>query len=555
MSNCLIATPYRQQEGFLPPDIVDPKFRDLVDLALLRVFDAASFLNTRPPRLFPTIETGFAKYFAHDDWLAHGDLKSEMARVSYMLSNLPERGIPTAYVVPIRFAFSSASVLSAWERTLPRLKINIAEEIRRVMYMMQKEQRLNVPSCQKSRFIAVPVDYRTDANASGYAIQLCETSLSEIVAQVYKGRFEQAKALQIFAFLKDPLGGLEGVFDKAVDLFAYMMTFLGSSARQTPGKSLTRVRWQAAAVQAAQEAFFLACPLLEHINYIHFTGHQQLPYVYVALDQLPRSEFSIPEHVLRIVEEILTTESFENEGSSSIAPISVSYSALPLEQGEHMTVIIDGNNRATATMLLRLVAECPAILTINEPGAVLDAFCTDHGLGLKWKVDLSELLEALRGNRYVAFLCGKMDFVERFRDVHTIPALVVREDHFHTACQQRAALGNRPRLLLPIHQALYNDERLGFAFPQAGQVHGRASVERIKLEKDTNSLITARDQVEVDETEGVRPGGVKATIHYHLRPLTQTELLDLVNDTLHSIGGVCGINLPSEAVDVLIDCE
>lgn len=460
----------------LPPDIANPKFRDLVDLALLRVLDAASSLETRPPRLFPTTETVFGRYYAQDDWLIHGDLETEMGRMNYMLSNLPERGIPTGCVAPIRLILLSVSVLTAWERTLPRLKNKITEEIQWVVYKMQNQQRLNVSSYQKSRFIAIPVDYRTDTAASSYAIQLWASSLSEIVVQVSKGHFEQAKAfLQIFAFLKDPLGGLASVFDKAVDLFTYMMSFLASSARQNSGNSLTRTRWHAAAAQAAQEALFLACPLLEYINYIHFTGHQQLPYVYVALDQLPRSEFSIPEHVLRIVEEILTTESLQNEGSCSIAPISVSsYPALPIEQGKHMTVILDGNHRATATMVLRLLAERPVALTIKEPGEVLDAFCTDHELGLKWKVDLAEVLESLRGSHCAALVRSRMDLVKRFRNVQTIPALVVREDNFHTACQQRPALENRPRLLLPIHQALYNDEKLSLAFPQAGQVHGRA---------------------------------------------------------------------------------
>ncbi|KAG8525202.1 uncharacterized protein KY384_008846 [Bacidia gigantensis] len=139
-----------------------------------------------------------------------------------------------------------------------------------------------------------------------------------------------------------------------------------------------------------------------------------------------------------------------------------------------MTVIIDGNHRATATMVLRLIAERPTALTTPDHAVELDAFCTSHGLGLKWKVDLAEVLAAIRGSRCAALVWSKMGLVERFRDVQTIPALVVREDHFHTACQQRPALEGRPRLLLPIHQALYNDEKLSLAFPQAGQVHGRA---------------------------------------------------------------------------------
>ncbi|KAK2821763.1 hypothetical protein FQN49_007699 [Arthroderma sp. PD_2] len=386
---------------FLPPDITTPKFEDLVDLALRRTFHAAYPLETLPPRIFPTTETVFATYHSLDDWLVHGDLETELGRMSYILSDLPERGIPARCIGTICSVLSSASVLTAWKRGYPRLKNEVAEEGRWIIHQMQKQQKHLSASCyQKARFIAVPVDYKIDPTTSCNAIRLWERSLLEIVLQVSKGHLKHAEAfLQIFSFLKDPLGGLQGVFNKAVDLFIYMMTSLASSTRQTPGSPLAPMRWYAAVAQAAQEALFLASPLLENITYIHFTGHQQLSYIYVELDQLRRSEFSIPEHVLHIIEEILTIEFPQHEGSCPIAPISVSsYPALPIDEGKHMTVIIDGNHRATATMILRLIAENPAVLTTGVPGEVLDTFCTDHELGSKWKVDLAEVLEALRGS-------------------------------------------------------------------------------------------------------------------------------------------------------------
>ncbi|KAL8673109.1 MAG: hypothetical protein Q9168_002464 [Polycauliona sp. 1 TL-2023] len=396
------------------------------------------------------------------------------------------------------------------------MKNQVAAEIKWVVHAMQKQQQLKVSPCAKTSLIAIPVDYRTDAALSRYTIQLWETSLAEIVAHVREGHCEHAKAfLQIFAFLKDPLGGLESVDDAAVDFFVYMMTVLTNSSHQHSGNSLPQASWHAAAAQAAQEALFLASPLLEHINYIHFSGHQQLPYVYVELDELPRSEFSIPEHVLRIVEEILTSDPLENEGAFPIAPISVSsYPALlPLhqqqQQDKQTTVIIDGNHRATATMLLRFIAEYPVILTQDDNSnssnnnnddddddntssptftPLLQRFCAAHTLGPKWQIDLADVLRTLhRDAHYTSFLSRHTSLIQRFLHVRTIPALVVREDHFHTVCQQRSAYYGggrrgggggggvtRPRLLLPIHQAVYNDVGLGFALPQAGQVHGRA---------------------------------------------------------------------------------
>ncbi|KAG8525201.1 uncharacterized protein KY384_008845 [Bacidia gigantensis] len=295
------------ESRIVPADIVNPKFEDLVDLALLRVFDSASLLESRPPKLFPTAETVFAKYYAHDDWLVHGDLESEMGRMNYMLSKLPERGMPSECIAPVRSILSSASVLTAWRRTFPWLERIIKQETRRVTSLMQKQQGSPTAPCQKSRFIAVPVDYGTDRAASSQALQLWEGALREIVIGISEGHFEHVRTfLQIFTFLKDPLGCLESVSSKAVDIFTYMMTTLASSRSHMPGTVLKKLRWHAAAAQAAQEALFLSCPLLESVNYIHFTGHQQLPYGDVPLDDLPRSEFSIPGHVLRIIEEMLT---------------------------------------------------------------------------------------------------------------------------------------------------------------------------------------------------------------------------------------------------------
>ncbi|PLB55682.1 hypothetical protein P170DRAFT_341584, partial [Aspergillus steynii IBT 23096] len=448
-------------------DLSSPTFENLLDLAVFRVLDAAICLSTRPPRLFPTTETVFGRYFTSEDWHKYGDMETEMGRMNYMLSNLPERGIPAICLPTIDTVLSSSCVLASWKRVLRRLESCVSEEFSWVIRQMQNQKSVSSYS-SKSDFISVPMDYRINPR-SQHAKQLWNRSLLEISVQISQGRFEHAKSfLQIFAFLKDPLGGLESAFDKAVLFFVYMV----ASLAKTP---LHPARYRSAIVQAAQEALFLSTPLLQDINHVHFTGHQQLPYVYVALDQLPRSEFSIPGHVVHIIEEMLTTAEYSALHTCAIAPISVSsYPGLPLGKGKHTTVIIDGNHRATATMVLRLIAKHPGILEMKDPDDVLSAFCADHKLGLKWKIDLADVLMALRNSPCSTLIQTKMHLVRDFRGVDTIPALVVREDNFFTACQQRPPLDDRPRLLLPFHQALFNDEKLGFAFPQAGQVHGRA---------------------------------------------------------------------------------
>ncbi|WAO96334.1 Hypothetical protein NCS54_01400400 [Fusarium falciforme] len=461
----------------LPRDLFSPSFQDLVDLALFRVFDAAFTLDTRPPRLFPTAETVFAQHFTYHDWMNHGDLETELGRMSFMLANLPERGLPTVFTPTICQVLQAPALMAGWKRAIPQLKERAQEQTLWIIRHMQKQRPAQTEGIHKSSFITNPVDYETDGIASGLASQLWARALSEMTTRLCKSQATQDEAeafLQIFSLLKDPLGGLENIPDKSVECFARMLSSVAAVAHQAPRTHAIKANWPAAIAQAAQEALFLGCPLLEGISHVHFTGHQQLPYAYVPLDKLPRSEFSISTHVATIVEEMLLNES---EGGCCIAPIAVStYPTLPLEDGKRMPVIIDGNHRASATMVLRMIAHYPDILTAEDYKAILDEFCHAHELGLKWKIDLADVLQVLRGSAFhKRLLQSKMSTVRQFLQVDTIPALVVREDNFHTVCQQRPPLADRPRLLLPIHQAIYNDEELGFAFPQAGQVHGRAT--------------------------------------------------------------------------------
>ncbi|RSL57334.1 hypothetical protein CEP53_006513 [Fusarium sp. AF-6] len=461
----------------LPRDLLSPSFQDLVDLALFRVFDAAFTLDTRPPRLFPTAETVFGQHFTYHDWLNHGDLETELGRMSFMLANLPERGLPTAFTPIICQVLQAPALMAGWKRAVPQLKERAQEQTLWIIHHMQKQRPAQTEGIRKASFITNPVDYETDEIASDLASQLWARALSEMTTRVCKGQASQDEAegfLQIFSLLKDPLGGLENIPDRSVECFARILSSVAAVAYQAPRAHASQADWPAAISQAAQEALFLGCPLLEGISHVHFTGHQQLPYAYVPLDKLPRSEFSIPTHVATIVEEMLVNEP---DGGCCIAPIAVStYPTLPLEDAKRIPVIIDGNHRASATMVLRMIAYHPDILTSGDYSVMLDEFCHVHELGVKWKIDLADVLQVLRGSAFHKHLLqSKMSIVRQFLQVDTIPALVVREDNFHTVCQQRPPLADRPRLLLPIHQAIYNDEELGFAFPQAGQVHGRAT--------------------------------------------------------------------------------
>jgi len=176
-----------------------------------------------------------------------------------------------------------------------------------------------------------------------------------------------------------------------------------------------------------------------------------------------------------MIEEILLSKA--NGGLYSMAPIAIaSYLSLVVARQKLLIIIIDGNYRAMAVALLWFLANQPASTRRTVDDKALHEYCQKHGLGIKWEVDLADALNELhsdRGKSCSDLIDAEKDGMERFARIEHVPALVVQEESFHTICQQRTS-GPKPQLLQPMHQALYNEESLGFAFPNAGQVHGRA---------------------------------------------------------------------------------
>jgi len=331
----------------------------------------------------------------------------------------------------------------------------------------------------KSDLITTPKDYDTHPTVRNIFLRLWHYALLEISSELAQDWFIHTRQfLEIYAFLRDPIGGLRHSFGKQVDIFRSIISAFRSRCSDSDDLSLDI--WMAIVAQAAQESSFLAITHVDKIAYIHFNAHQQLPYIYIGLESLSRSEFSGPRQVLFIIEEILKSASTKDDGVCSVAPIAVAtYPAFLTRRGKELTIIIDGNHRVTATVFLRFLAAhfrgafAPKTATV----IAMRRFCKMNYLGIKWQIDLMEVLNELyssHGRHVSDVIVSHQDLVKQFEEVKHIPALLVQEESFHTVCKQRAK-ERRPKILLPMHQGLFNDERLGWAFPQAGQVHGRAS--------------------------------------------------------------------------------
>jgi hypothetical protein len=135
--------------------------------------------------------------------------------------------------------------------------------------------------------------------------------------------------------------------------------------------------------QLAQESSFLASPQIDDVAYIHFSGHQQLLYAYVELHKLAQAEFGLPEHVMLIMQEMMQEAVASEE--CNIVPIIVA-SVPSVATKNPQKIIIDGNTRATAIIVLGLLASTG--LLMEEVFTNLDKYCSAHGLGPKWCSDL-----------------------------------------------------------------------------------------------------------------------------------------------------------------------
>ncbi|KAB8077257.1 hypothetical protein BDV29DRAFT_64995 [Aspergillus leporis] len=460
-----------------PPleDIVTPTLEDLTNLALRRMrYLVSPDLDSPPPLLFPLAESMRGNHFTFDDWDTYGDLESEYGRLTYMISVYPERGAPSACEEVLLDLLQRPSLLTEWPIILPTLAAYAQATVQDVVKKMVSSSSKRTRSA-KADYVVVPVDYKATSSARTISLQLWKRSLREMALQLGRGHFDGALAfLQIHAFLKDPIYGLSRPFSLQQFFFTYL---LGKFTKATSVDLLHTNNLERLAAQAAQESSYLANPLLQRLTLVHFMAHHQLPYVNVPLDRLARAEFSVPIHVLEVVEEMLGAVAMSDGQACPLVPILVAAYPRYAHDDQWLTPIIDGNHRATATLLLRFLAT--QTLSVDRQAMLesLRDYCTAHHLGRKWQVDLCDVVTELHSptnRKMYDQIMSQAALLQKFACVKYIPALVVQEDDFFTICKQRSAGKNKPVLLHPFHQALFNDDDIPIALPQkAGQTHGR----------------------------------------------------------------------------------
>ncbi|KAI1127810.1 hypothetical protein F5Y10DRAFT_189087 [Nemania abortiva] len=463
------------------PEIRNPDLSDFVNLALQRMRYVINPDKMEPqPIIFPLAECMRWEFFTQDDWDKFGNLESEYGRLTYTLTRYPERGPPAACESILYQLLEQLSVLTVWGNVAPQLETHAMAALHDVC-RQQQNAHFKQECMTKADYAMLPADYAIGERGSELTLRLWHRSLEEVASQLASGCSAYVEQfLQIHAFLKDPIYGFQKPVKDQAKLFERLFRDLGEI---TPIASLNTETIKQLAAQGAQESAFLMSPLLPRVSLVHFLAHHQLTYASVPLDTLARAEFSVPSHVLDVVEEMMLAAT-SNEGlACPIVPILVTTRPAFSKKGQYLTPIIDGNHRATAALLLRFLAGQPLLADDAAMRQRLLGYCADHGLGRKWQIDLSDVLKELYTEHYGRLrhqLTSQSPPLRKFATVQCIPALIVQEEDFHTICKQRSAGRSRPVLLHPFHQTLFNDEELPFALPQkAGQTHGRPEAFRL----------------------------------------------------------------------------
>jgi hypothetical protein len=98
--------------------------------------------------------------------------------------------------------------------------------------------------------------------------------------------------------------------------------------------------------------------------------------------------------------------------------------------------------------------------------ANLDKYCSAHGLGPKWCLDLRNVVQSLYAteNPTLSTIRENQKALEKFKSVTHLPGLLTQEPLLHTVCLQRKFEG-RPRILQPMHQMIFYDDSSGLALP------------------------------------------------------------------------------------------
>lgn len=439
-------------------------YRRLESLALARLESIISPPAAPGVKLFPT---AYHTFFIHG--LEEDIIASEYDWVNHLLYRFPERGTPREWEKVLNQLAAENSVLASW----PRYRATLALAVEPVKTALKSAMDLHFPravdSCAKSDYLRDPINYRTETRAIQHVWNRALHEVSTLPVDADADAALLQSFLEVHALLKDPVGSLHpevaAAFPRQLRVFQRLYSQLASVPSPShPNHELLSKKLMA---QLAYESSYLALSDLQDLAFLVISGTEQLAYIYADIDTLPRAEFSRPDRLFDVMQELVSSK-IQNDGTLYLPPIAIARVPSLDRDEPSFHVIIDGNNRSTSTCMLRFLAAYPdpSMVRVSD----LERYCRSRNLGPKWLCDLRDGLTSIMSQNLLEILRPHWLTVRSFAHISELPALLVQEENFMTMCM-RAGTREAPVLMQPVHQSIYNDDRFCASFrAKAGQV-------------------------------------------------------------------------------------
>lgn len=479
--------------GFAPHELRQPEIRRLSpDLfgneavrclrqsGLQRALYFGYGIGELPPVQFPNAEHFQHVPFTNNHWLRYGNMESEHSRVQFMLEQYKSRQFPEVCDGICADVLASDNLLQEWSNQIPRVdkaSTLIYEQSAKQMEASKVHDDLGYSNGEQGAYQSEPVFYQVSELGGSLERKLWLGALAQISDELQQDNFRNLPSfLHLYNRVKDPITPIRSGLPEQVKIFKelYEESWKALSLNGNPNSERQQILILVS--QLALESSFLALPGLKDIACVVYGGHHELPYIYVDAASLPRGEFAGPRRVIEVLGELL--DESEKHGQPVATPITVSYCQEPFQSKPDL-FIIDGNNRATATLLMKFLDyvdfDKAAIFDHKDS---LRGFISLYDLDIEWERDLAVALKVITPE-VVESLVQRQDIIRQFANAR-IPALLVQEPNFHTVAVAQSH-SERIVLLQPMHQVIYNQKRWSVAIPAKQQSHGRAAGNDIRV--------------------------------------------------------------------------
>lgn len=442
-------------------------YAHLRESALRRVlYFGYGYGGARPYVHFPNAEHYQAIPFTFADWEHHGDMESEYGRIQ-KTQTYPTRVMPAAFDdITADVLQNFGHTLEEWGNRIPKtneISVGVYDCLGGKMLAQKTKAESGYHNGVRGTFQSEPVFYEISPYSQELTIELWRRGVGQMAKELAQEDYGNVQAfLDLYRTIKDPLTGLR-VSPAQVSAFHELHTRSLIQATGQPPKS-----GEPLAAQLALESAFLALPEARNVACVRFTDPHELPFIYVDPTALPRGEFANPKRVIEVLRELI--DDSEKYKTAVTTPIAVSHFKEPFQRDPKL-LIIDGNNRATATLLMRFVDFVNYDRKkLKDHHQALQRFVGLNDLDIEWEGDLDATLRSLSPDD-IDLLLASQRSVRQFA-TSKIPALLVYEPNFHTIAVEQSQDGNIT-LLHPGHQTIYNDRRWAIAIPPKKQTHGR----------------------------------------------------------------------------------